>query len=94
MVESALSPTGAPELEAERTFLTEARAALARMHRDVAGREVPMIGGEDNDERFTNESNIRAHHLRTRALIDLPDVPLFFGRLDYEAGTIDETDRI
>jgi DNA helicase IV len=94
MVESALIPAGSPELGAERDFLTEARAALARMHRDVAEREVPLIGGEDNDERFTNESNIRAHRLRTRALIDLPDVPLFFGRLDYEAGTIEETDRI
>ena len=30
MVESALIP--APELEAERAFLAEARAALARMH--------------------------------------------------------------
>jgi DNA helicase IV len=94
MVESALIPASSPELEAERAFLTEARAALARMHRDVAEREVPLIGGEDNDERFTNESNIRAHRLRTQALLDLPDVPLFFGRLDYEAGTIDEIDRI
>ena len=71
MVESALIPAGPPELEAERDFLTEARAALARMHRVVAEREVPLIGGEDNDERFTNESNIRAHRLRTQALIDL-----------------------
>jgi DNA helicase IV len=94
MVESALIPAGSPELQAEQAFLTEARAALARMHREVAGREVPLIGGEDNDERFTNESNIRAHRLRTQALLDLPDVPLFFGRLDYEAGTIDEIDRI
>lgn len=94
MVESALIPAGSPELEAERAFLTEARVALTRMHRDVAGREVPLIGGEDNDERFTNEANMRAHELRTRALLDLPDVPLFFGRLDYEAGTIEGIDRI
>lgn len=93
MVESALIPASL-ELEAERAFLTAARAALTRMHRDVAEREVPLIGGEDNDERFTNESNIRAKRLRMEALLDLQEVPLFFGRLDYEAGTIEETDRI
>jgi len=91
MVESALIPA---ELEAERAFLTEAREALARMHRDVEGREVPMIGGEDNDERFTNEASTRAHRQRTQALVDMPGVPLFFGRLDYEAGTIEELDQI
>ncbi|MEU4605675.1 AAA family ATPase [Kribbella sp. NPDC023972] len=94
MVESALTPAGTPELEAERAFLTEARAALTRMYRDVEGREIPMIGGEDNDERFTNEASTRAYEQRTQALIDLPDVPLFFGRLDYEHGTIEELDQI
>jgi DNA helicase IV len=94
MVESALTPAGTPELEAERAFLTQARSALTRMYRDVEGREVPMIGGEDNDERFTNEASTRAHEQRTQALIDLPDVPLFFGRLDYEHGTIEELDQI
>ncbi|TDD14514.1 AAA family ATPase [Kribbella turkmenica] len=92
MVESV--PIPPDELSAERDFLTAARSALARMHRDVEGREVPMIGGEDNDERFTNEANQRAHEQRTLALVDMPDVPLFFGRLDYEAGTIEELDRI
>ena len=92
MVESALVP--APELEAERAFLAEARAALARMHSDVLVREVPVIGGEDNDERFTNEANTRAHQQRVLALVDLPDVPLFFGLLDYEAGTIEGIDQI
>jgi DNA helicase IV len=94
MAQPVLIPAGSTDLEAERAFLTEARAALARMYRAVLEREIPMIGGEDNDERFTNESNIRAHQIRTQALLDLPDVPLFFGRLDYEAGTIEETDRI
>jgi DNA helicase IV len=92
MVESALVP--APELQAERAFLTEARAALARMHSDVLVREVPVIGGEDNDERFTNEANQRAHEQRVLALVDLPDVPLFFGLLDYEPGTIEGIDQI
>ena len=56
------------------------------MHADVVDTETPLIGGEDNDERFTNESNLRARWLRAQALVDLPDVPLFFGRLDYDAG--------
>lgn len=94
MAESVRIPAGTTTLETERAFLTGARSALARMHRDVSGREIPVIGGEDNDERFTNEANAMAHKLRTQALLDLPDVPLFFGRLDYEAGTIEETDRI
>lgn len=94
MVESAPSPAVSRELEAERAFLTEARGALARMYRDVLDREIPVIGGEDNDERFTNESNARAHQRRTQALVELPDVPLFFGRLDYEGGTIEGIDRI
>jgi DNA helicase IV len=89
-----LIPAETQELEAERAFLTEAHAALARMYQDVLHREIPVIGGEDNDERFTNESNALAHKQRTQALVDLPDVPLFFGRLDYEAGTIEELDRI
>jgi DNA helicase IV len=89
-----LRPVATPELEAERVFLAEARAALARMHQEVEERDVPLIGGEDNDERFTNEANERAKRMRTQALLDLPDVPLFFGRLDYETGTIEGIDLI
>ncbi|NEA30552.1 AAA family ATPase [Streptomyces sp. SID13031] len=91
MAETTLLPA---DLQAERDFLTEARAALARMHHVVEERDVPLIGGEDNDERFTNEASERAKKQRTQALVDLPDVPLFFGRLDYEAGTIEGHDQI
>src|SRR5882757_3810950 len=94
MVESALIPAGSAELQAERAFLAEAHAALTRMHRDVLEREIPVIGSEGNDERFTNESNVLAHKQRTQALVDLPDVPLFFGLLDYEPGTIEGIDQI
>jgi DNA helicase IV len=82
------------ELEAERAFLTTAQTALHRMYAEVVDRDVQVIGGEDNDERFTNEANQRAKELRTHALLDLPDVPLFFGRLDYEPGTIPDLDQI
>ena len=94
MVQSAVSPASSPELEAERAFLTEAKGALARMYADVLVRDIPVIGGEDNDERFTNEANQRAHEQRTQALIDLPGVPLFFGRLDFEPGAVYTADRI
>ncbi|WP_328520293.1 HelD family protein [Kribbella sp. NBC_00359] len=83
-----------PELDTERAFLATARTALARMYQEVEARDVPLIGGEDNDERFTNEANERAKKMRTQALLDLPDVPLFFGRIDYEAGTIEDLDQI
>ncbi|MFD3401216.1 HelD family protein [Kribbella sp. NPDC058693] len=84
----------AAELEAERAFLTTAQLALHRMYAEVVDRDVQIIGGEDNDERFTNEANQRAKEMRTHALLDLPDVPLFFGRLDYEHGTIPDLDQI
>jgi DNA helicase IV len=83
-----------PELASERAYLTDARTALRSMYAEVVDRDVQVIGGEDNDERFTNEANQRAKQMRTNALLDLPDVPLFFGRLDYEHGTIDGHDQI
>jgi DNA helicase IV len=83
-----------PALAAERAYLLQARAALRRMHADVVNLDTPLIGGEDNDERFTNEAYQRDRWLRAQALVDLPDVPLFFGRLDYEPGTVEESDRL
>ncbi|TDO58914.1 DNA helicase IV [Kribbella sp. VKM Ac-2571] len=83
-----------PELASERAFLATARTALSKMYAEVVDRDVQIIGGEDNDERFTNEANQRAKEMRTHALLDLPDVPLFFGRLDYEHGTIEDLDQI
>jgi DNA helicase IV len=89
-----VEPELAPELSAERAFLSTARVALRRMYAEVVDRDVQVIGGEDNDERFTNEANQRAKQMRTHALVDLPDVPLFFGRLVYEHGTIQDLDQI
>lgn len=83
-----------PELASERAFLGAARTALSKMYAEVVDRDVQIIGGEDNDERFTNEANQRAKEMRTHALLDLPDVPLFFGRLDYEHGTIEDINQI
>ena len=83
-----------PALATERAYLLQARAALRRMHADVVNLDTPLIGGEDNDERFTNEAYQRDRWVRAQALVDLPDVPLFFGRLDYEHGTVEESDRL
>jgi DNA helicase IV len=94
MAEPVPQPVSQSELTSERDFLSTARAALQRMYAGVVDREVQIIGGEDNDERFTNEANQRAKAMRTHALLDLPDVPLFFGRLDYERGTIEDLDQI
>lgn len=94
MAEPAPHPVDDPELRAERAFLAQARAALADMYQEVLAYETLLIGGEDNDERFTNESYQRARHLRAQALVDMPDVPLFFGRLDYEPGVVEDADRI
>ncbi|HEY6738799.1 MAG TPA: AAA family ATPase [Actinopolymorphaceae bacterium] len=82
------------ELHAERAFLARARAALDRMHRDVVSMETPLAGCEDNDEHVNNNAYLEARWRRALALVDLPDVPLFFGRLDMETGTLEETDRI
>ena len=94
ITQPAADPAEDPELDAERAFLAKSRAALARMHEDVLSVETLLLGGEDNDERFTNESYVRARWLRAQSLVDMPDVPLFFGRIDYETGTVDETDRL
>jgi len=94
MAESAPHPADDPELRAERAYLAQARAALREMYQEVMAYETLLIGSEDNDERFTNESYQRARHLRAQALIDMPDVPLFFGRLDNEPGVVEETDQI
>ncbi|MBM7788423.1 HelD family protein [Tenggerimyces flavus] len=83
-----------PALAIERAYLLQARAALRRMHSEVVNLDTPLIGGEDNDERFTNEAYQRDRWIRAQALVDLPDVPLFFGRLDYEHGTVEESDRL
>ncbi|WP_034593207.1 HelD family protein [Hamadaea tsunoensis] len=75
------------DIEAERAYLARARNALELMRRDVVDTETPeFVSG--TDEVWFNTVYRMARAQRGRDLVDLPDVPLFFGRLDYEAGTV------
>ena len=80
---------GASEIEAEAEYLAAARAALRRMRADVLATQTPeFVSG--TDEVWFNTVYRMARARRGEDLQDLPDVPLFFGRLDYEPGTIAE----
>src|SRR5262249_13119143 len=80
---------GAAEIEAEAEYLTAARAALRRMRADVLDTETPeFVSG--TDEVWFNTMYRLARAQRREDLAGLPEVPLFFGRLDYEPGTIHE----
>jgi len=78
---------GVAEIEAEAEYLAAARAALRRMRADVLATETPeFVSG--TDEVWFNTMYRLARAQRGEDLIDLVDVPLFFGRLDYEPGTV------
>ncbi|MEV0269306.1 AAA family ATPase [Hamadaea sp. NPDC050747] len=80
---------GFTEIEAEQAYLANARGALDRMRQDVLDTETPeFVSG--TDEVWFNTMYRMARAQRGRDLLDLPDVPLFFGRLDYDPGTVFE----
>jgi DNA helicase IV len=66
-------------LARERIHLQESRAALERMRRHTASLEA--FGGD----HVSTEHLKQALYRRMKALEDDPTVPLFFGRLDYDA---------
>src|SRR5512140_1562241 len=72
-------PTGPPDpvLAAERDHLRRSREFLRLMREDVLGLEA-MAGDRVSEEYLKADLYHRAEALR-----DLPDIPLFFGRLDY-----------
>jgi DNA helicase IV len=82
---------GAAEIEVEAEYLAAARAALGRMRADVLATETPEFAS-GTDEVWFNTMYRLARARRGEELVDLPDVPLFFGRLDYEPGTIHDHD--
>lgn len=84
----ASHPPPDPEIQAEAAYLAVARAALAHMYQDVVTTETPMFSSEDGDETYQNTVYQGVRARRALALVDLPDVPLFFGRLDYEPGIV------
>jgi DNA helicase IV len=68
-----------PVLVAERAYLRSSREFLRLMRDDVLS--LRALGGDRVSEEY-----LKAHlYRRAEALADLPDTPLFFGRLDYAA---------
>jgi DNA helicase IV len=68
-----------PVILAERAHLAESRAALRKMREETL--ELKAQGGN----AVSTEVLHAALQARAAALLDHPDVPLFFGRLDYSA---------
>lgn len=73
---SAPTTTSDPVLEAERAYLAEARADLARMREHVLG--LKAQGGNAVSTEYLKAALYR----RAKSLEDDPDLPLFFGRID------------
>ncbi|MGO8956384.1 MAG: HelD family protein [Streptosporangiaceae bacterium] len=79
---SASPELGAAEvLSAEREHLRRSREFLELMREDVLS--LRAMGGDPVSEEYLKADLYR----RAESLRDLPDTPLFFGRLDYEPGT-------
>ncbi len=73
-------------LTSEREHLAESRTALRRMREHTAG--LQAFGGDHVSTQHLKQALYR----RMKALEDDPSVPLFFGRLDYDASLGAETD--
>ena len=73
-------------LARERIHLADSRAALERMRQHTASLEA--FGGD----HVSTEHLKQALYRRMKALEDDPTVPLFFGRLDYDASLGAEQD--
>jgi DNA helicase IV len=71
-----------PVLTDERAHLRESREFLRLMREDVLS--LPALGGD----RVSIEYLKADLHHRAEALRDIPDAPLFFGRLDYAPGSV------
>src|SRR5580693_10721276 len=69
-------------LAAEREHLRQSRAFLELMRTDVLS--LRAMGGDPVSEEYLKADLYR----RAEALRDLPDTPLFFGRLDYRPGAL------
>ncbi|MDN5763872.1 MAG: AAA family ATPase [Microlunatus sp.] len=87
-VPSDATSTADPILDHERRHLADSRAALQRMRDHTAG--LTAIGGD----HVSTEHLKQVLYRRMKALEDDREVPLFFGRLDYDVaigGELDET---
>jgi DNA helicase IV len=79
-----------PVLVAERAHLRSSREFLRLMRDDVLS--LRALGGDPVSEEYLKADLYR----RAEALTDLPDTPLFFGRLDYadDADDADDADEV
>ena len=75
-------------LAAERDHLRASREFLGLMRTDVLS--LRAMGGDPVSEEYLKADLYR----RAEALKDLPDTPLFFGRLDYRPGAITGPDAV
>src|SRR5882757_2228611 len=73
----ASGPGPDPVLVGEREYLSQSRQFLRLMREDVLS--LRALGGDPVSEEYLKADLYR----RVEALSDLPDTPLFFGRLDY-----------
>src|SRR5215472_9756845 len=71
-----------PVLAAEREHLRESREYLRLMRENVLS--LPALGAD----RVSIEYLKADLYHRAEALRDIPDAPLFFGRLDYATGSV------
>jgi len=81
-------PASTTVLDAERAHLGESREALGRMRATTAGLTA------QGADRLATEHLKQVLHRRMTSLQDDPTVPLFFGRLDYDADLGAERDEI
>ena len=72
-------------LEAERQHMVDSRAALKRMHDWVSGLDAVGAAAVSEGPNVSTEHLKQALYRRAKALQDDPNVPLFFGRLNYDA---------
>src|SRR5215471_8659 len=71
-----------PVLTAERDYLRQSREYLRLMRENVLS--LRAMGGDPVSEEYLKADLYR----RAEVLRDIPDAPLFFGRLDYAAGSV------
>ena len=77
-------PPADPVIAAERAHLLRSRTFLRLMREDVLS--LRALGGDRVSQEYLKAELYR----RAEALHDLPDTPLFFGRLDYHRSPWDE----
>lgn len=75
-----------PEILAERRALSAARAALRGMRESVDATEI--LFGDAAKDKVTDAALRRGRERRMAALADVPGAPLYFGRMDFEPGTV------